>query len=197
MRLLAAVDEMSAVLMSADTDAPARQLRGVREWRADITFAVSAGAAFPGAPGKSIDTNRRPTLTRGWAHPEGVLFIFGTPTHRAWRNLCKTIVHALVVQREAAGRQQASALDFVELVERRRKRGIATVADIRRAEAAVIRAGLADEWWLAAASAAASGMALIEREDKIMRPIGLAIKAAGGLTEVAQDKHYHDRAGRQ
>ncbi len=195
MRLLAAMDDMAKVLVSADVDAPARQLKGVRVWRADIAYAVAAGSTFPSV-GKLIDTSRGPTLTRGWARPEGVLFLFGTPTHRAWRNLCKTIVRALVYQQGDAELARESALDIVAAVELRAKRGIATPADLSRGEAAAVRAQLAEDWLCAAGYAAAAGRSLIKREDKIMRPIGLAIRAAGGLAEVAQDKHYHDRAGR-
>lgn len=192
MRLLAAMDDMAKVLVSAD--APERQLKGVREWRADIAYALAAGSGFASV-GKLIDTNRGPTLTRGWARPEGVLFLFGTPTHRAWRNLCKMIVRALEMQQWGAELVRESALDIVAAVELRAKRGIATPADISRAEAAAVKAQLAEEWWCAASYAAAAGRSLIKREDRIMRPIGLAIAAAGGLDQVVRDKHYHT-AGR-
>jgi hypothetical protein len=52
-------------------------------------------------------------------------------------------------------------------------------------------ADLALQWELHARDAAAAGRLLVGREDRVHVPVGNAVAAAGGLPEVARDKHYH------
>lgn len=99
MRLLAAVDDMQKVLRAAD--APHRQLTGVQEWRGSIADAVLAAQAFKNPPGMEIQHERRWTV-RGWQRPPELLFLYGTPTHRAWKQLSNTIVARLNQQAAAA-----------------------------------------------------------------------------------------------
>lgn len=178
MRILTAMTRMADVLQAVD--APARQLRGVGDWRLDIAASVTAGRVFGEPAGMSINDKPRLALTGGWSRPRQVRFLYGSGTHRAWLGLCNAIAGALDKQQTHAGLILADALDRA-----------ATAEDDSEAAAALAVARVAEEWWLAAGTAAAAGRALIRREDAIMRPVGEAMAAAGGITEVARDKHYH------
>ena len=57
--------------------------------------------------------------------------------------------------------------------------------------AATENATAALAWQAAAADAAAFGRSLVDGEDRIHRPVGEAIIAAGGTAEVAKEKDYH------
>lgn len=189
MRILAAMTRIEEVLVTAD--APRRQLRGVANWRADIAAAVVAGRPFTKAAGMSIDDAPRLSLY-GWSRPPQVKFIYGAPTHRAWLRLCRAIVGALDTQQAHAAQIVEMCLAKAAAAKRRNGPG-----DGKRMAAALAWAETADSWWLAAGVAAATGRDLIRREDKVMRPVGEAMAAAGGITQVARDKHYHQGGARR
>jgi hypothetical protein len=167
-------------------EAPVRQLRGVQGWREDIAAAVSAGRLFKRPAGMRIDDNHHLTLAGGWARPPQVKFIYGDPTHRAWVTMCRGIVNALGTQQAHAAQLVEAALARAAAVKRRNGPG-----DRKRMAAALTWAAIAESWGLAAAAAANEGRYLIRREDKIMRPVGVAVARAGGINQVARDKHYH------
>lgn len=108
-------------------------------------------------------------------------------THAAWRDLCTAITGALAVQIDTAEAAVAEA---------RTKANVATgMEQFELAARWVERARIATAWLEAACTARLEGECLINREDRIMRPVGYAIASAGGITEVAKDKRYHQREG--
>jgi hypothetical protein len=197
------MDHMHKALLMAD--APQRQLRGVNNWRRDIGAAVCAAQPFrppprplkqvtwrrvisdtlavliaPAStpdyaqrdlPGLHIDDRVRMTVL-GPQRPPAVRFLHGHRTHRAWKELSWHVVGCLQ-------RQEQAANEVLRLATKRRWK--------KAAEDAAV-------WMVAANTAATTGLDLIAVEDAIMRPVGLAIRKAGGRHEVAQDKHYHDRS---
>lgn len=184
MHILTAVTRMQEELVTAE--APLRQLRGMRDWRADIAAAVAAGRPFKRAAGMRIDDAHHLTLTGGWSRPPQVKFIYGDPTHRAWLEMCRGIVGALATQQAHANQIVEMCLVKAAAAKRRNMAG-----DRNRVIAALAWAKVAESWWAAAEAAAAEGQSLIRREDRIMRPVGEAVAMAGGITQVARDKHYH------
>lgn len=147
-------------------DAPTRQTTGVAAWTADIAEAVVAGNAC----GSTIGTHADPA----WR---------GHISHRGFVATCRTIIDAL-------RRQQAAAETI-----RRAAESDAASADGDDRDAALAQARRAETWRDKAAVAASAGISLLDREDALLRPVGVAVHRAGGITEVARDKHYHQGRG--
>lgn len=183
MRLLEAIDEMSVILAAAD--APNRQLHRVQEWRAHVGEAVLAASAYKDPPAMRLDSRRR-LCVHGWRMPPHMRFIDGTPTHRAWRDLCRAIINALYTQETYA----TSVATYWAKAAR-------TAPNPEQTKRALQQQQYATRWRSAACTAADKGRRVIRGEDSIMLPVGLAIRRAGGLDEVALDKHYHQLRARR
>lgn len=176
MRILTAMTRMQDTLTTAQ--APQRQLQGVQDWRTAIEAAVAAGQ-HAGAPGMHIDDAHRLSVS-GWVRPPQVRFLHGDPTHKAWMDLCKAIIRTLTTHQT----HTAERCDIWRVrAEKARSRAARNAALRKTAQAALEL----DRTF----TAALTGRTLIDREDAIMRPVGMAIAAAGGVDEVARDKHYH------
>jgi hypothetical protein len=135
-----------------------------------------------------------------------------TPTHRAWMRQSALIItvlehreqQALTAQvtwtararqhEQARDRWLAAAETAAGPSDRAARHAAAQREEAERARCAAV-AALAAAWQAAAAEAISAGQALTNREDAIQRPVAEAVITAGGLTEVALDKHYHT-AGR-
>lgn len=184
MHLVAAIDAMTDVL--GQVDAPRRQLNGVRIWRINVAAATGAARQLRySGPGLQIVDQPLLPLTGRWTRPRQVRFLYGDATHRAWRDLTKTICEALDTQGFAAADTRADALQRAQAALQRRRPDLA--------KGWLARAAAAGAWATAASSASLSGRYLITREDSIMRPVG-AVIAAVGPRNVAKDKHYHQKA---
>lgn len=184
MHILTAMTRMKQGL--AAEDAPERQLQQVKTWHLEIEDAVDAARVCASTIGLDLDLLQR-AMNRGTGNEISPLpFIAGARTHRTWLQLCELIQTALATQRVAAAVIRAEALAAAANAKHRSEKEAA------RAEAA--RAWL---WKSAAAQAEVTGRFLIQREDAILRPVGEAIRAAGGINEVARDKHYHQGRGRR
>jgi hypothetical protein len=158
-------------------DAPDRQLRNVRAWKAQVDRAAEAASAIDWAPvaGTSIQS----ASLLGLARPPHVLFLFGRRDHRAWRDLCQEIVAALTAQQERA---QALIAKIPARAPRR------LVREYRR------RLRAAEAWLGDARTAAEYGSRLIAAEGtEIPELLHSAIRRAGGVGEVADSKYYHQR----
>lgn len=182
LRLLTAMTEMTDVLRSVE--APRRQLDGVLDWSAGISAAVMAAQAFKAPRGMEIDDAPR-WSAHGRARPQHVNFLHGDATHKAWRDLCKAVIAALKKQYGHA----TALLEYWEEVYERAE------TDKERA-VALEWMQVAAAWQAAAGLAYTQGEDLVRREDKIMRPVGKAIAAAGGVDQVARVRHYHQRSVR-
>lgn len=176
--LLTAVDRMHTTLI--DVDAPIRQLTGVADWRETIADAVSVGSRYRYASGLSINDDPRWTL-RGWRRPDNVRFIYGHPTHAAWRALCHCVIGAL-------GQQATTAEGLVIYWQQVQAHAQTRGAYVRAAK----QIAVASDWWSAAVEAETQGNTLVATEDAIQVPVGKAL-AKVGRREVAMDKHYHQR----
>jgi hypothetical protein len=190
-RLLAAIDAMDGVLVSVD--APARQLSGVRAWRDDVSAAVQAARPFAAPRGMSIVDGHALTR-RGWSWHPCIAFVHGQDTHAAWVSMCKAIVDALRYQLGHAQDLYDTYRALADKALRNRNMALNKTLWNRWERDRVnllewTRAALA--WKHAAMAAIDTGQALIRQENKIQKPIGLAIAAAGGITQVAQTRHYH------
>ena len=181
--ILDAIQRMEDTLAAAE--ASNRQLVAVRVWQADIDVAVAYAAQLGSRTGMHLSDSPRLTST-GWVRPEPVQFIYGQPVHRAWVRMCQVVIKAMRAQ-------HAEAIAIATESRRRASR----LKRVRSGEAAALlqKAITADAWAGAAMRAVENGKSLIKREDKIMRPVGEAIAAVGGLDEVAKDKHYHQANG--
>jgi hypothetical protein len=192
MRLLQAIDAMNTALDSVG--APRRQRDGVAGWRADVQAAIACSTAFPDSPGLTIPSGRVPGIgSRSWR--PGVAFVHGDTCHRAWRTMCKAIIGALRVQAACAADRYRHHM--AEAEQARQAQDVIALTDPRWAEweqirvAALAWAQAAAAWNRAAQLAVDTGNALVRREDRISRPVGDAIAAAGGMEQVAQAKDYH------
>lgn len=175
---------MDQALVAAD--APERQLRRVRAWRSDVEYAVASGRLFVQPAGlDEIYDGPLPSLSRGWSRPREVAFLHGKVTHRAWLALCAAIVKQLRVQAAYASTVHEAAVN-------RAAQARTSIARVRALRAAA----RADEWCAAAVAAAETGTSVMFQEDAILRPVGMAVAAAGGYREVALDKHYHQWSSR-
>lgn len=152
-----------------DVDAPQRQITGVTEWGHWIADAVVAGYAC----GSTVGTEAEPAWT-------------GEITHRGFVRTCQAVIEALRTQQSTAEAMRVAAEADAQR---------ATTASAR--DAAMARAYRAAEWRDKAMLAETAGVGLVAREDAILRPVGEAVATAGGINEVAQDKHYHQGRGRR
>lgn len=167
MHIVTTVVRMETALEAVD--APQRQTSSVAEWGRWIADAVVAGYAC----GSTAGTTAKPAWT-------------GEMSHRGFMGTCRAILEALRTQQATAEklRQQATA-------------------DARRAktdkarDAALARARRARAWRDKAMFAETAGVGLMASEDAILRPVGEAVAVAGGINEVAKDKHYHQGRGRR
>lgn len=150
-------------------DAPQRQTVGVTEWGRWIADAVVAGYAC----GSTAGTETEPA----W---------HGKITHRGFVHTCQTVIEALRVQQATAESMRLAAEAEARRAETARAR-----------DAAMARAYRAAEWRDKAMLAETAGVGLVAREDAILRPVGEAVATAGGINEVARDKHYHQGRGRR
>lgn len=163
MHILAAMLQMETAL--AAEDAPERQLAGVREWCLEVARAVIAADACGSTTGLTVNPP--------WEPRQAI-------THRLWLATCQAIIDALHTQAAHAWTLRRAALAEADKAKTKRRR-----------EAALERARRATAWNYAAANAAGIGTVLTIREDSILRPVAHAIAAAGGPSEVAKNKHYH------
>lgn len=193
MLVTAALDQMCDVL--ALIGAPARQRNGVARWRDDVDLAVSAARRHRSPRGLTVD-DWILLSANGTAHfPDHLQFLAGERTHRTWRVLADHVMCAL-------GEQKVHAGEVIDRANAAYERAAAAAKVYPRPEhqrqmaAARDRRGLAADWFALAAAAHDAGRHLITHENRIAEPIGHAIAAAGGLTNVARDKHYHQGAGR-
>lgn len=176
MLLVDAIDQMDEALGAIG--APARQRRGVLEWRLDVAVAVRCASVFTKPRGmriaQTVYTSRRPMPNPALA------FVSGDLTHRAWVRMCRALLSALHAQ---IGHAAALHEHF---------KAVALSADDPAvANAAAVLAQAAWQWQAAASSAADRGRLLVERENRIHLPVGYAVAAAGGVHQVAQAKNYH------
>jgi hypothetical protein len=165
--IVTTIVHMETALTAAD--APQRQTNGVAEWGRWVADAVVAGYAC----GSTTGTTANPA----WS---------GEITHRGFIATCQAILQALRSQQAAAERLRAAAEAQAEQAKTR-----------RALNAAIERARRASEWASKAMLAETAGVGLVAAEDAILRPVGEAVTAAGGIHEVAQHKHYHQGSGRR
>lgn len=198
MEIMAAFDLMLASLRAAD--ASRRQVAGVLAWRDLVAMAVLARQACGQVEGPPPPEEGTRVATHDAA------------THRAWLHLCEQITSALKRQAHCAtethaqwgwaeqqrGHERDDWLDAAAAAEDDNGRAHC-LAMAGKCEEARIRAraemAAAAAWHTAAEDAAVSGQALAAHEDRIHRPAGEAVAAAGGLAEVATAKHYHVMEG--
>lgn len=198
MEITAAFDLMLASLRAAD--ASRRQVSGVLSWRDLVAVAVRARRACGQAEGPPPPA----AGTQVAAHDAA--------THRAWLHLCGQITAALEAQARCAieahvrwrwaehqrARERDDWLDAAAAAGDDDGRAHC-LAMAEECEEARIRASAemtaAAGWHTAVEQATASGQALAVHEDRIHRPAGEAVAAAGGLAEVAAVKHYHVMEG--
>jgi chemotaxis protein histidine kinase CheA len=166
----------------AAEDAPKRQIQRVKAWHLDIASTVLAAAECASPAGLILENLHEPRSrgTRGWAWTLPLAFVNGTRTHRAWLRLCEAILQALALQQVCAERARATAEAEADSAKS------STAKKQARA-----RAAAAEAWRQAAAQAEVTGRVLVRAEDAILRPVGEAVAAVGGIREVALDKHYH------
>lgn len=167
MHIVTTIVRMETALTAVD--APQRQTSRVAEWGRWIADAVVAGYAC----GSTAGTTANPAWT-------------GEITHRGFISTCQAILEALRAQQAAAEAIRLSA----EAKARRAKTEKAQ-------NAALAQARRAAAWRDKAMLAETAGVGLVSSEDAILRPVGEAVTAAGGIDEVAQDKHYHQGRGRR
>jgi hypothetical protein len=184
--ILTAIMEMETALLAEE--APQRQLDAVRAWQMDVIAAALAANACGSTTGLNLDTMPEPRGSgrRGWKWSPQTEFVTGVRTHRAWKKLCELIISALLAQETEAESLRSAAMAQARA---------ATTEDARAT--ALARARKAAAWKESAFHAEIAGRVLVEHEDAIVRPVGLAIAAAGGISEVAKDKHYHQGRGRR
>jgi hypothetical protein len=153
----------------AAEDAPRRQIQGVHGWSSAVANAVVAGHACGSTAGMDAEP--------AWS---------GAITHRRWVGTCQMVISALRTQEATAAALYSAAMAAARS---------ANTEGVRNA--ALARARKAAAWRSAAVNAETVGVGLVAREDAILRPVGMAIAAAGGISEVANDKHYHQGRGRR
>lgn len=186
MRIATAMRRMQAVLGTVDP--PDRQVDAVQQWVSDIHDVLIVGEPFMISTPQDIDD--RPRMTRrGRRYPPAVRFLYGTATHRAWRDLCSAIIAYL--QRCEIAAQMAFTKAATDLDIAIRNGALPeTVEQLRR------RMAQASAWQVAARRAVRTGQVLITTEDSIQVPVGDAIRRVG-YREVALDKRYHQRGTRR
>lgn len=161
MHIITTIVRMETALTAVD--APQRQTTGVTEWGRWVAEAVVAGYAC----GSTAGTEAEPA----WS---------GEITHRGFVRTCQTAIEALRIQQATAEALRAAA------------EAEATRAKTEKAKnAALARARRASAWRDRAMLAETAGVGLVASEDAILRPVGEAVTAAGGIHEVARHKHYH------
>lgn len=153
----------------AAVDAPQRQTAGVSTWGRWVADAVVAGYAC----GSTAGTEAAPA----WR---------GEITHRGFITTCRAVIAALRVQQGAAEALRSKAESEAK----------AAKSD-KAKDAALARARRAAAWRDKAMLAETAGVGLVASEDAILRPVGEAVDAAGGIREVAKEKHYHQGRGRR
>lgn len=184
MHILTAMIRMRQGL--AAEDAPERQLQRVNAWHLEIEDAVEAARVCASTVGLDLDVLQR-AMNRGTDNEIKPLpFITGARTHKTWLQLCDLIQMALATQRVSAATLHAEA-----------RSSVANARSRSEKQAARARAARAWLWKSAAAQAEVTGQWVIQREDALLRPVGEAIRAAGGIHEVARDKYYHQMEGRR
>lgn len=182
MHIATAMRRMQAVLGTVDP--PDRQVKAVHDWASNVADVLATGKPFMVSTAADIDDRPRRTR-RGWQRPPAVRFLYGTATHRAWRDLCSVIIAYLQGCEVAAHRAHASAVTDVQVA-------LHNGALPETVERLKQRAARAAKWQLAARRAIHAGQSLIHVEDRIQVPVGHAIRKVGAA-DVAQDKSYHQR----
>lgn len=167
MHIITTIVRMETALTAMD--APQRQTSSIAEWGRWVADAVVAGYAC----GSTAGTAGNPA----WS---------GQITHRGFIATCRTIIEALRTQQTAAEtlRQVADA------------KALRAKTDKAR-DAALTQARRAAAWRDKAMLAETAGIGLVAAEDAILRPVGEAVTAAGGIHEVAREKTYHQGRGRR
>lgn len=163
-------------------DASARQVTGILTWREYAQRAVRAGEGLPCSPSRRV-------------------LITDSRTHRQWRAAAEAILGDLREQANDAdvlyAEKTAEAADWDAVAEAAESdageddgdaEAEAEEARRRAAEAREV-AGKAMAWGIAAQDAYTSGTRLVAGEDAVAVPVGDALAAAGGITEVYGTKH--------
>lgn len=169
MHIVTTLVKMENALAGRGTDAPQRQIAGVGAWARKVADAVVAGYACGSTAGMNASPRRG-----------------GDITHRGFVDTCQAVIEALLVQQATAQAIYDDAIAQAQAAKNAKAR-----------EAALARAARAAEWKSAAMTAETAGAGLVASEDAILRPVGEAVAAAGGVGEVARDRHYHQGRGRR
>jgi hypothetical protein len=157
-------------------DASARQVTGILQWRDYVHEAVRRGEGLPCSPGRAVHMP-------------------SSSTHARWVMAAEAILDDLREQASDADELYADAMaaanaaDGEEAAAESEAASAEASAAAEQAAAARELAEKAMVWGIAARDAHTFGERLVADENEIAVPIGEALAAAGGVSEVYGSKH--------